>query len=88
MNTMRFEKSRCRVEVHLLGEVIAYARDEPNLVWINGMFRKQGRSTYEYFICGSPLVTAMGWQQCQMKFGFASLKQAVSALRRQIDSQY
>ena len=80
-------RERLYVSVILFGEVLAYARDEPNLELVecrdgNWHYRKVGRSTYCYFVHGSSLVAAMGFDQCHHVSGFKTLKQATAAMLR------
>lgn len=82
LSEMEFQESRCRVDVILCGQRIAYARDVPNLELVDGQYRKVGRSKYKYFVQGCSLVSAMGWQQCKTEDGFASLSIATDALRK------
>ena len=77
---IQFVRSHCRVEAMLCGEVIAYARDVPNLVWKDGMYRKEGRSKYKYFVQGSSLVSAIGLNPCQTEGGVKSLAAADLAM--------
>lgn len=72
-DAMRFIRTRCRVEVILFCEIIAYASSD-------GMYRKAGRSTYQYFIDGSRWVSALGLKQCHTESGFRSLRAASEAM--------
>lgn len=76
LKRIRVEREQCYVRVMLFGVVIAYARDVPNLEWRDNRYRKVGRSTYKYFIQGTPLVSALGFEQCYGQDGFRTLRQA------------
>lgn len=79
-------RSRCRVEVVVLGRCIAYARDVPNLVpsEFDAGYRKVGKSTYTWFIQGSSLAQALGYEQCKSRDGFKSLRAAWRSLAKEL----
>lgn len=76
-----YERSSCYVRAMLLGEVIGYARDVPNLEWRVGGYRKVGRSDYKFVVGGTSLAMALGFQQRRSVYGFSSLARAERALR-------
>lgn len=82
LRSVTVDRERCYIRVHLGGHGIAYARDVPNLVWRDGCYRRVGRSTYKYFVHGSSLVTALGFEQGKHVGGFRTLGQAWSQLAR------
>lgn len=78
--TMDF--TRGFVRLMFRGRTIAYVRDVPNYVHVQGGYRKAGPSEWKWFVQGSAIAQAFGLEQCKGEDGFKSKRAAYRAFLR------